>query len=331
VLNSLRDVEPEAQLTFNDSGMDPWRLANERSECRNRAAHAVDLYVRGRLGGGSAAVFRHGNGLDDWPASDMEEIREDRLLRVVRHVLGAQCGNSRLRRCTRMRPVHCSAIRPETGAGGGVSALARVYAMPAAGAIGRGCSSSAPTRTGRSVRASSTRTARASPEPRRSRRVSWLRARTAIDDFPGASTCMASDACQVPWNCAMSGQRRGGRRHAALQSVPETQANGPGVFRDGKAALPGCRGRHPHLRVAPLENATPSRNPSRWARPTCGSRGRCRRSPSHRRRSVGAIGGAGSDVAAGDVESERDVKLVRKGQARYDKYTDAQIWAAIEK
>lgn len=29
-------------------------------------------------------------GLDDWPASDMEEIREDRLLRVVRHVLGAQ-------------------------------------------------------------------------------------------------------------------------------------------------------------------------------------------------------------------------------------------------
>jgi hypothetical protein len=23
VLNSLRDVEPEAQLTFNDSGMDP--------------------------------------------------------------------------------------------------------------------------------------------------------------------------------------------------------------------------------------------------------------------------------------------------------------------
>lgn len=32
-----------------------------------------------------------------------------------------------------------------------------------------------------------------------------------------------------------------------------------------------------------------------------------------------------------DVESERDVKLVRKGHPRYDKYTDAQIWAAIEK
>jgi hypothetical protein len=29
-------------------------------------------------------------GLDDWPASQMEEIREDRLLRVVRHVLGTQ-------------------------------------------------------------------------------------------------------------------------------------------------------------------------------------------------------------------------------------------------
>ncbi len=29
-------------------------------------------------------------GLDDWPAADMDEIREDRLLRVVRHVLGGQ-------------------------------------------------------------------------------------------------------------------------------------------------------------------------------------------------------------------------------------------------
>src|SRR5712691_4076016 len=28
--------------------------------------------------------------LDDWPAGQMEEIREDRLLRVVRQVLGAQ-------------------------------------------------------------------------------------------------------------------------------------------------------------------------------------------------------------------------------------------------
>lgn len=32
-----------------------------------------------------------------------------------------------------------------------------------------------------------------------------------------------------------------------------------------------------------------------------------------------------------DAESERDVKLVRKGHPSYDKYTDAQIWAAVEK
>jgi len=32
-----------------------------------------------------------------------------------------------------------------------------------------------------------------------------------------------------------------------------------------------------------------------------------------------------------DAESERDVKLVRRGHARYDPYTDAQIWAAIGK
>src|SRR5260370_34858079 len=29
-------------------------------------------------------------GLDDWPVTEMEVIREDRLLRVVRNVLGAQ-------------------------------------------------------------------------------------------------------------------------------------------------------------------------------------------------------------------------------------------------
>ena len=32
-----------------------------------------------------------------------------------------------------------------------------------------------------------------------------------------------------------------------------------------------------------------------------------------------------------DAESERDVKLVRKGHARNDNYADSQIWAAIEK
>jgi hypothetical protein len=29
-----------------------------------------------------------------------------------------------------------------------------------------------------------------------------------------------------------------------------------------------------------------------------------------------------------DVESERDVKLLRTGHPRYDKYSDAQIWTA---
>ncbi|MEO8369114.1 MAG: hypothetical protein ABI806_07945 [Candidatus Solibacter sp.] len=32
-----------------------------------------------------------------------------------------------------------------------------------------------------------------------------------------------------------------------------------------------------------------------------------------------------------DTESERDVKLARKGHPRYDNYTDAQIWTAAEK
>jgi hypothetical protein len=57
-------------------------------------------------------------GLDDWPASDMEEIHEDRLLRVVRHVLGAQVRQLKaapLREDTpgplfrrSARPIHCA-------------------------------------------------------------------------------------------------------------------------------------------------------------------------------------------------------------------------------
>jgi hypothetical protein len=59
-------------------------------------------------------------GLDDWPASDMEEIREDRLLRVVRHVLGAQ-----------VRQLKAAPLREDTpgplfrkSAGGGVPVAA---------------------------------------------------------------------------------------------------------------------------------------------------------------------------------------------------------------
>jgi Helicase conserved C-terminal domain len=62
VLNSLRDVEPEAALMFNDAVWMAWKGTNERAERGFSTAHAIDLHLRRRLDGGSAAVFRHGDG-----------------------------------------------------------------------------------------------------------------------------------------------------------------------------------------------------------------------------------------------------------------------------
>ena len=106
----------------------------------------------------------------------------------------------------------------------------------------------------------------------------------------------------------------------------------PAFSEEGKAALPTCRGWHPHLRVAPLEECTAQPQPitlgatNMWfSRTAFGALDPivCR--------SVGTVGRAGSTALFEDAESEREVMLARKGQARYDPYTDAQIWEAVQK
>ncbi len=99
-------------------------------------------------------------GLDDWPASDMEEIREDRLLRVVRHVLGAQVRQLKAAPLREDTPARCSGNPRET------ECRSRLFPggwyAPNAGCwrpSDRGYSSFAQTRIGRSVRASFIRTA----------------------------------------------------------------------------------------------------------------------------------------------------------------------------
>jgi hypothetical protein len=113
-------------------------------------------------------------GLDDWSAACMEEIREDRLLRVVRSVLGAQVRQLKAAPLREDVPGRYSAIRQGTACRWRHFRVG--WCVRSAGCwrpSGPGCSTSVPTRTVRSGRASATRTVRASRGRRPFRRVSW--------------------------------------------------------------------------------------------------------------------------------------------------------------
>jgi hypothetical protein len=118
----------------------------------------------------------------------------------------------------------------------------------------------------------------------------------------------------------------------ACRACQKRKPMAPAFSEDGKAQLPKCRGRHPHLRVAPLEDCTAPVQPitlgatNMWFSKTLSALS----IPSSADPLEQLVE---QDLTSlfEDVESERDVKLVRKSQARYDKYTDAQIWAVIEK
>ncbi len=73
-------------------------------------------------------------GLDDWPDAQMEAIREDRLLRVVRHVLGPQVRQLKARRSAAMNRRRVTGRKRCGRSGGCISALAGLHAMPTAGA-----------------------------------------------------------------------------------------------------------------------------------------------------------------------------------------------------
>lgn len=106
----------------------------------------------------------------------------------------------------------------------------------------------------------------------------------------------------------------------------------PAFSEEGKADLPPCRGRHPHLRVAPPEECHAQQKPI-----TLGA------TNMWFARTLSALSIPSSadpldqlveqDLTSlfEDVESERDVKLARKGHPRYDQYTDPQIWAAVQR
>lgn len=197
-------------------------------------------------------------GLDDWPAGQMEEIREDRLLRVVRQVLGAQVRHLKaapLAEDSAPGPL----FRTSSGEGVPVAAFPRWLVCTQ-------CRLLAPIRSGLyEFCPNLARPERSSFIHKNCPRLSKALAIPArflvacenghIDDFPwdeylhgGAGACpgplelrdvgASGEAADVMLMCRACQKRK---------------PMAPAFSEDGRADLPPCRGRHPHLRVAPLE------------------------------------------------------------------------------
>lgn len=276
-------------------------------------------------------------GLDDWPASDMEVIHEDRLLRVVRHVLGSQ-----------VRQLKAPPIAADSGVSryskGALSEGVPVAAFPR-WLVCTQCRLLAPVRSQLfEFRADTNRPERSSflhkNCPKLARAVA-IPARFLVaclnghlDDFPWHEYLHGSDS-----NCPGPLELRdvGASGEAAdvmlsCRACRKSKPMAPAFSQDGRAALPRCRGRHPHLRVAPLEDCNALAQPitlgatNMWFSKTLAAL------------SIPASTDPLEQLVEQDllslfdeVESERDVKFARKSQPRYDDYSDAKIWAAIEK
>jgi hypothetical protein len=275
-------------------------------------------------------------GLDDWPAADMEEIREERLLRVVRNVLGGQV--RKLKAAPLCEDVPGPLFRRSSGDGVPVAAFprwlvctqCRLLAPIRSGLFEFRADTNRPERSG-FIHKNCPRLARAAAIPAR-----FLVAceNGHIDDFPWSEYLHAGGGdCPGPLELRDVGAS-GEAADVMLicRACQKRKPMAPAFSQEGKAALPACRGRHPHLRVAPLEECTAASQPI-----TLGA------TNMWFSRTLSALSIPSSadpleqlieqDLTSlfEDVESERDVKLVRKGQPRYDKYTDAQIWAGIQK
>ena len=276
-------------------------------------------------------------GLDDWPAQQMEEIREDRLLRVVRQVLGSQ-----------VRHLKAAPLQDDGGLGP-LFSRASPEGVPVAAfprwLVCTQCRLLAPIRSGLfEWRYDSTRPERSRFIHRNCHRMAAPAAIPArflvacenghVDDFPWSEYLHGGPtACPGPLRLRDVGASGEAADVMLICSAcQKTKPLAPAFSEDGKADLPPCRGRHPHLRVAPLEECHAVPQPI-----TLGA------TNMWFARTLSALSIPSSsdpldqlveqDLTSlfEDVESERDVKLARKGHPRYDQYTDAQIWAAVQR
>jgi hypothetical protein len=275
-------------------------------------------------------------GLDDWPSAQMEQISEDRLLRVVRHVLGPQV--KQLKAAPIGDDIAGPVFRNTTADGVPVAAFPRWLVCTQ-------CRLLAPIRSGLfEFRADTNRPERSRFIHKNCPRLATPTAVPArflvacenghVDDFPWDEYLHGSSgACPGPLEFRDVGASGEAADVMLLcRACQKRKPLAPAFSEEGRAELPGCRGRHPHLRVAPLQECHAGSRPI-----TLGA------TNMWFSRSLSALSIPSTtdpleqvveqDLAAlfEDAESERDVKLLRKGHARYDLYSDAQIWAAIAK
>lgn len=274
-------------------------------------------------------------GLDDWPVAGMEEIHEDRLLRVVRHVLGAQV--RKLKAAPLREEVPGPLFRSSSGDGVPVAAFprwlvctqCRLLAPIRSGLFEFSPDRNRPERSG-FIHKNCPRLARAAAIPAR-----FLVAceNGHIDDFPWSEYLHGgSDTCPGPLVLLPGASGEAADVMLKCGACQKSKPMAPAFSEDGKAALPACRGWHPHLRVAPLEEChAPSQPITLGATNMWFSRTLSALSIPSSADPLEQLVEQDLTALFEDVDSERDVKLVRKGHARYDKYTDVQIWAAIGK
>lgn len=275
-------------------------------------------------------------GLDDWPASQMEEIREERLLRVVRNVLGTQV------RQLKAAPVRDDFSAPlfTRVAGDGVP----VAAFPR-WLVCTQCRLLAPIRSGLfEFRADTTRPERSRFIHKNCPRLATATAVPArflvacenghVDDFPWDEYLHGSaGTCPGPLEFRDVGASGEAADVMLLcRACQKRKPLAPAFSEEGRAQLPACRGRHPHLRVAPLEDCHAASQPvtlgatNMWFSRTLSAL------------SIPSTTDPLEQLVEQDMtglfdeaESERDVKLLRTGHVRYDQYSDAQIWTAVVK
>jgi hypothetical protein len=278
-------------------------------------------------------------GLDDWPVGKMVEIREDRLLRVVRQVPG----------CSQVRQLKAAPVesedeirRPFFGAGRSADGVP-VAAFPR-WLVCTQCRLLAPIRSGlfefkydpakpersRFIHKNCPRLAMASAIPAR-----FLMAceNGHLDDFPWSQYLHGHSPCSGPLELRDVGASgEAADIFLVCRACNRVKPMAPAFTDEGKASMPPCRGWHPHLRVAPTEECTCLPRPiglgatNMWFGNTLSALS----IPTSTEPLEQLIE---QDYASlfEDAQSEREVKFARKGVEKYDPYTDAQIWAAVEK
>jgi len=279
-------------------------------------------------------------GLDDWPVAQMEDIREDRLLHVVRHVLGPQ-----------VRQMKAAPLSEDDGLLGRRFGAAPGDGVPVAAfprwLVCTHCRLLAPIAStlfefkGDAYRAERSRFVHTNCVRPGTMRPEAIPARFLvacehghIDDFPWHQY-LHGEGIECPGPLELRDVGASGEAidiRLKCRACEKTRPMALAFSDEGRQKLPRCRGWHPHLRVAPAEACGEEVRPmllgatNQWF------------SKIYSALSIPVSVDPLEQMVSQDltslfhgVESAREAGLARRGQSRYEPFTDAQIWAAIDK